>query len=169
MNNFTKLAAAFMSAAFLTIAPAHARIEAETGALLDLMEDNGISVTINSDACDGSIHGNYTFVGMRRQLNLCPGQEVDAIDHLTVRHEAIHALQHCVNVIRRTPLNSPIQEDQDKLIELINETVPADVVTWIKTAYPQNQWWVEFEAQALSLALTSSEIMELFSRVCTAK
>ena len=43
-----------------------------------------------------------SFVGMKREMHLCPGATVDAIDHATVRHEAIHAVQHCVNVARGT-------------------------------------------------------------------
>lgn len=169
MNKFIKLVAGAATATLLSFAPAHARVESETGDLLKLMSQNGISVTINSDTCDGSIHGNYSFAGMRRTLNLCPGDEIDAIDHITVRHEAWHAIQHCVNVARGTALNAPVQTDMNKLAELVNETVPAHIVEFVKRAYPQEHWLVEFEAQAASIVLTSSDIMEVFSDVCTAK
>ena len=47
--------------------------------LIELLDNNGIPVTINSENCDGTIYGNYRFAGMQRQLNLCPGVSVD--DH----------------------------------------------------------------------------------------
>ena len=169
MNSIIKSLLAATAGLAMSVAPAHARIENETGDLLKLMSQNGISVTINSEACDGTVHGTYSFTGMRRTLNLCPGDEIDAIDHTTVRHEAWHVIQHCVNVARGTALNSPVQTDVNELAEVVNETVPADIVEFVKRSYPQEHWLVEFEAQAASIVLTSSDIMEVFSDVCTAK
>ena len=61
--------------------------------------------------------GVYRSRGFQRQLILCTGDVVDADDHDTVRHEVTHAIQHCVNVIRGTSLNTPIND----VGELVND------------------------------------------------
>ena len=120
--------------AITTIAPAMARVEDGTADLLNLLADNGINVTINEE-CDGTYHGVYSFVGMKREMHLCPGASVDAVDHATVRHEAIHAVQHCVNTARGTAVNTPVI-DIDTLVDLVNEGLSEETVDYVKSTYP---------------------------------
>ena len=163
MKLLKNLAIAAITAA-TTIAPAMARVEDGTADLLKLMTDNGIALTINEE-CDGTYHGMYQFVGMKREMHLCPGATVDAIDHSTVRHEAIHAVQHCINVARGTASNTPVM-DIDDLVDAVNEELPESVVTFVKTTYPEEHWAVELEANLLERSATADEIAEYFTDAC---
>lgn len=137
--------------------------------LIVLLENNGIPVTINSDRCDGSIYGSYQFVGMVRTMNLCPGHSVDDHDLSTLRHETWHAIQHCVNAARSTPLNYPVSEDLDALVDNVNAIVPANVVSAIKAGYPREHWAVEFEANVAERVYTAEELAGLFIKACTSR
>ena len=150
--------------AVTTIAPAMARVEDGTADLLRLLADNGINVTINEE-CDGTYHGVYSFVGMKREMHLCPGASVDAVDHATVRHEAIHAVQHCVNTARGTAVNTPVM-DMDDLVDAVNSELPESVVTFVKESYDPEHWAIEMEANLLERTATSEEIAEYFTEAC---
>ena len=150
--------------AVTTIAPAMARVEDGTADLLKLMTDNGIVLTINEE-CDGTYHGVYSFVGMKREMHLCPGASVDAVDHATVRHEAIHAIQHCINVTRGTAANTSVM-DIDTLVDAVNSELPESVVTFVKESYPPEHWAVELEANLLERSATSDEIAVFFTEAC---
>ena len=150
--------------AVTTIAPAMARVEDGTADLLKLMTDNGIVLTIN-EKCDGTYHGIYQFVGMKREMHLCPGETVDAIDHSTVRHEALHAVQHCINVARGTDMLTPVM-DIDDLVEAVNNELPESVVTFVKETYPEEHWAIEMEANLIERTATADEIAEFFTEAC---
>ena len=150
--------------AVTTITPAMARVEDGTADLLRLITDNGIVLTIN-EQCDGTYHGIYKFVGMKREMHLCPGESIDAIDHSTVRHEAIHAVQHCVNTARGTAVNTPVM-DMDDLVDAVNSDLPESVVTFVKESYPEDHWAIEMEANLLERSATSDEIAEFFTEAC---
>ena len=169
MQRLTKLFTAAIAGLALSIAPAHARVEDDTKKLLELLHSTGVNVTINHPShCDGDVWGTYQFVGMKRQMNLCPGESVDAIDHLTVRHETWHAIQHCVNAARGTAVNTPVQQDVNKLAGVVNQTLSAKRVQWIKSAYPQSHWLVEFEANVAADVFTATELIEIYSNTCVA-
>ena len=138
------------------------------GDLLTLLDDNGINVTFNSDRCDGTILGSYQFRGMVRTMNLCPGREVDDHDLSTVRHETWHAIQHCVNSARNTPLNHPVA-DTNTLVKSVNTHVPDYVVSSIKTTYPQSHWGVEFEANVAERIYNAEDLATLFIKACTSR
>ena len=163
MKLLKNLAIAAITAA-TTIAPAMARVEDGTADLLKLMTDNGIALTIN-EKCDGTYYGVYQFVGMKREMHLCPGESVDAIDHSTVRHEAIHAIQHCINVARGTDQYTPVM-DIDDLVDAVNSELPESVVTFVKETYPEEHWAVEMEANLLERSATADEIAEFFADAC---
>ena len=136
--------------------------------LIDLLDGNGIPVTINhSEHCDGTIYGSYRFAGIQRQMNLCPGAEVDDHDLSTLRHETWHAIQHCVNSARGTAPNTPVQMDQDKLAEQVNTILPYQVVSAIKAGYPQEHWLIEFEANVVERVFTAEELADVFIEACT--
>ena len=150
--------------AIATVTPAMARVEDGTANLLRLLADNGINITINEE-CDGTYYGAYSFVGMKREMHLCPGASVDAVDHSAVRHEALHAIQHCVNVARGTAVNTPVM-DMDDLVEAVNNELPESVVTFVKENYSPELWAVEMEANLLERIATADEIAEFFVDAC---
>jgi len=166
MNKIKSIALAGVAAVF-TAMPSFARVEPETAQLLATVQDAGIAVTYNGEHCTSGILGKYRFLGMRRQMALCPGSSVDAIDHATVRHEVWHAIQHCMNTMRQTPFTTPVIEDLDRLTEIINEGLTVEQVNFIKANYPVEHWWVEFEAN-LAENMTAEQIEEMFVGACLA-
>lgn len=150
--------------AITTMAPAMARIEDGTADLLRTLTDNGITLTVNEN-CDGTYHGLYRFLGMKRELHLCPGTTVDAVDHATVRHEAIHSVQHCVNVARGTDMLTPVM-DIDTLIAAVNAELPESVVTFVKENYDPSHWAIELEANLMEYTATAEQIQEIFIEAC---
>ena len=152
----------------LSVSPSLASTEATTLELIETMENNGISVVFNTDSCDGTVYGKYMWAGFRRELVLCPGDTIDPIDHKTVRHEAAHAIQHCVNVAKERPLNTPIMSI-DELVEAVNETLSQERVAQIKSIYTEDEWAVEFEANVMAAVFTNSQLIHFFEKACTAK
>ena len=153
-------------AATATILPVGAEVQPGTQDLLETLHGNGVTVSINSDTCGNGFDGQYRFLGMKREMILCPGATVDANDHDTVRHETIHAIQHCVNVMRQTPLNSPIIDDWDKFVAFVKANLTEEHVNWIFKNYPKEHWNVELEAFAGANAYTAAELEQLFIKAC---
>ena len=158
----------FAALAGLALAvPAQARIESGTSPLIELIGTSGIAVRMNTDDCaSGKFLGLYKHMGMKRAFILCPGGTVDAEDHMVVRHEAIHAIQHCVNTARGTSVWTPIIQDNADLMEFVREHLSEKGIQQIMNAYPREQWRVELEAFAGMHAYTSDELAGLFTKAC---
>ena len=155
-------------AAAATFMPAAAEIQPGTGRLLETLDESGILVTINHPECaNGIYNGQYRWLGFQREMRLCPGDTVDAGDHNTVRHEVIHAIQHCVNVARGTSTDTPVIDDTTMLMSWAREHLSMREIEWIQRAYDRSQWLTEIEAFAGARAYTSSELEEMFLDVCT--
>ena len=155
-------------AAAATFVPVGAEVQAGTTSLLETISSNGILVTINHDDCltNGS-NGQYRWLGFQREMRLCPGRTVDADDHNTVRHETIHAIQHCVNAARGTSTDAPIINNPNDFAEFVMANLPQEDIEWVKSMYPESQWLTELEAFAGANAYTSSELEDLFLDACT--
>ena len=164
---FKKLCVALV-ATMATITPVGAEVQPGTSSLLDTISSNGILVTINHDDCltNGS-NGQYRWLGFQREMRLCPGRTVDADDHNTVRHETIHAIQHCVNAARGTSTDAPIINTPDDFAEFVMANLTQEDIEWVKSMYPESQWLTELEAFAGANAYTSAELEKLFLDACT--
>jgi len=148
-------------------APVQARVENGTKPLLELMNSSGILVAYNTSDCrSGKYLGVYRHRGMQRAMVLCPGATVDAEDHMVVRHETIHAIQHCVNVARGTHIRTAIIDDDAELMEFVYEHLSREAVEEIKRVYSPEDWRIEFEAFAGMHAYTSEELAMLFRKAC---
>ena len=155
-------------AAAATFMPVMAEVQPGTSSLLETIDENGILVTINHEECaTGTYSGQYRWLGFQRELRLCPGATVDAGDHNTVRHEVIHAIQHCINVARGTSTDTPVMNDVDELMYWAREHLTMREIEWIQRSYDRSQWLTEIEAFAGARAYTSSELEELFLAACT--
>ena len=155
-------------AAAACIMPVAAEVQPGTSSLLETIDENGILVTINHEECaTGIYNGQYRWLGFQREMRLCPGQTVDARDHETVRHETIHAIQHCVNVARGTTTDTPVMNDVDELMYWARQHLTMREIEWIQNNYDRSQWLTEIEAFAGANAYTSSELEELFLAACT--
>ena len=152
------------------ILPVGAEVQPGTASLLETMEANGIVISVNPEECEGAPYcGQYRWYGFKREMRLCPGDTIDAGDHNTIRHEAIHAIQHCVNVARGTNTDTAVIEDSNELMTWAREHLSMREIEWIQRKYPRSQWTTEIEAFAASRAYTSSEIEEAFLAACTAQ
>jgi len=164
---FKKLCIAAV-AAMATLIPVGAEVQPGTASLIETIDENGILVTINHEECaTGTYNGQYRWLGFQRELRLCPGRTVDARDHETVRHEVIHAIQHCINVARGTTTDTPVINDVDQLMLWARQYLSMREIEWIQTAYDRSQWLTEIEAFAGAKAYTSSELEEMFLEACT--
>ena len=156
-------------AAAATFMPVAAEVQPGTESLLRTVEEGGILVTYNVDACDtDNAHGSYRWAGLRREIRLCPGQTVDAIDHETVRHEVHHALQHCVNAARGTSMDTPIITDPNEFKEFVIANLSQQEINRVLRIYPRDQWPTELEAFASANAYTASQLEVFFRQVCMA-
>ena len=164
---FNKIFAAVASIAMVA-SPVNARIEEGTYDLLDLVQKSGIPITYNEGECNtGEYLGVYIHSGLRRRMELCPGDTVDALDHSVVRHEVWHAVQHCVNVVRETHLNSPVGTNHSELLRDATEILGADQIAHIKSLYPEEKWLLEIEAFMAMEIFTADEIADMFKQACT--
>ena len=115
--------------------PVQARIESSTVPLIDLIETLELPFRFNTSECnEGEYLGVYRHSGMQRAFILCPGEEVTALDHMVVRHEAIHAIQHCVNVARGTDVFTPVINDDEKLMAWVREYLDEEAIAEIKVS-----------------------------------
>jgi len=135
--------------------------------LIELLERNGVSVTVNQN-CPSGVLGNYEWVGMKRTINLCPGDEVDPIDHATLLHETWHAIQHCVNTARGTTSDTPVSSIAD-LNSYVEEYLPQETINYVKSNYKSSNWAIELEANLAENSFTPLEIAEVFLDACTAE
>ena len=151
----------------LTVLPVNARLESGTKDLVNLIDESGIAVLINNKDCaDGKFLGIYRHNGMKRAFILCPGSTVDASDHMVVRHEAIHAIQHCVNVTRGTSVFTPVIQDTQELMAWVSQYLSPTDIEKIKSVYERSHWLIEFEAFAGMHAYTADQLAELFTQAC---
>ena len=165
---FNKIMAACASLV-LAASPAAAKLDAGTADLIDHIDATDIVVTINGPHCaSGEYLGVYIHSGMKRQLALCPGAEIDELDHAVVRHEVFHAVQHCVNTARGTAINSPIQENTQELWEYANDVLDPAVIAFVQENYDRSQWNLEIEAMLAMEVFTAAEIQEMFNNACLA-
>ena len=147
--------------------PGEARLEDGTKPLLELMSSNGIALRYNnSDCTSGEYLGLYRHKGMKRAMVLCYGATVDAEDHMVVRHEAIHAIQHCVNTARGTHVLTAVINDDDELMVFTRKHLSEEAINEIKRVYDPTHWRIEFEAFAGMHAYTADELAEMFSQAC---
>ena len=162
---FNKILAACASIA-LAVSPVNARVEEGTIPLLNLMGANGIPVSYNTEECSDDFLGVYIHRGLQRKMVLCPGETVEAIDHAVVRHEAWHAVQHCVNAMRGTSPFTPVNEDTDGLMAAALDVLGETRIRQILAAYPEDHWLIELEAFTVMEVFTAYEIAELFNEAC---
>ena len=147
--------------------PGEARLERGTIPLIELLETGGIAIRYNNTDCaSGEYLGLYRHQGMKRAMILCPGATVDAEDHMVVRHEAIHAIQHCVNTARGTSVFTAVIQDDDELMAFTRAHLTEEYIEGIKKLYPMSHWRIEFEAFAGMYAYTADELADMFRKAC---
>ena len=143
--------------------PGFATVQPGTLPLIETVEET-LDVSINPPSCEPGVAGSYKL--STRTLVLCPGMDIDADDHDTVRHEVWHAIQHCLTTDMSQGLQPVITKDTDDWWELVGDNLTIKQTAWIHKMYPESHWNVEYEAYAMASSLTSSQIQDLFIRAC---
>jgi len=149
--------------------PVKAAIDPNTDELLQTLQADGIQVAFNTATCKRrDIYGSYTFRPRTgwRMMTFCTGETIDAIDHSTVRHEAIHAIQHCANKRRGTSYTTPLLNDPVRFQQEVFANLYVSEIEGIQKHYPRSDWEVEYEAFLYERTLTASEIKVWFQKVC---
>jgi len=163
MKVFTSLAG-LVSALSLVVSPVSARVDSYTSTLLRTAQDVGITLALNPTRCDGSYHGMYS---TNRVLTVCYDGVPDDNDHDTVRHEAIHAAQHCAAIKRGYPNTiQPILQGE-RLQKFIRDSLDERTIMEIISHYPQSHHAVELEAFASAAVYTSEEVAGILKSWCS--
>ena len=164
MKPFT-LISAFVSTLALTIAPAVAKVDAGTPALLRTVEAHGINVALNPPRCKGASYlGSYH--SGHKTLTVCYDGRPDAGDHDTVRHEVFHAAQHSAGVKRGQRYGVVPILRGTQLTEFINNSLTPSQINLIRSYYPSNKHATELEAFAAANVYTAAEIERIFVTWC---
>ena len=157
----------FMTAALAAVSfalPVSAEIQPGTQNLLKTVSQH-LTVVYNQGTCDNpGVSGSYK--STNKTLTLCPGLEVTADDHDTVRHEVWHAIQHCLMKDKNAGLAAVIIKDTPEWWKYVGSNLTVAQAQWIQKSYPKSHWDVEYEAFVMANNLSSSEIEGLFLKAC---
>ena len=157
--------AALFSTCALSIAPAVAKVDAGTPALLRTVEAHGINVALNPPRCKGASYlGSYH--SGHKTLTVCYDGRPDAGDHDTVRHEVFHAAQHCAGMKRGQRYAVVPILNGAQLTEFINDNLTPRQISAIRSSYPANKHATELEAFAAANAYSAEEIQRIFATWC---
>jgi hypothetical protein len=160
---FKPIAALIAAATFAM--PATARVDPDSVALLQTLEEYGVTVNYNPSACTGSFHGSYN---TGKVMNLCyRGNSPTAEDHNTLRHEAFHYLQHCANVRRGGTGLRPLAVNPNQRQQFVNEALSRSYINSIQESYPARAHQIELEAFAAAEVYTAGELINYIRSWCT--
>ena len=165
MTLISKLSA-LVAGLTMACAPALAKVDAGTPALLQSLPQYGIELALNPEECDGGgYHGSYH--SGTKVLTVCYNGKPKANDHDTVRHEAFHAAQHCAaqRTGRRYGIR-PILEGP-RLTEFVETVLTSQEIIQIKSAYPKEKWLTELEAFAAAQAYNADQIAHILNQWCS--
>ena len=150
----------------VTTAPALARVDAGTPALLRALPRHGVKVALNHSDCNGdrSFDGYYN-TGTKAFV-VCYSGTPDANDHDTVRHEAIHVAQNCAArrdgnpngirpLLRGTALNN-----------FVKSVLSDEHIIRIKSLYPRDRHLTELEAFAAARYYTAAQVQQIVRTWC---
>ena len=157
-----KLITAALAAASIAL-PVSATIQPGTTSLIETVSES-LNVVINDGSCSPGVAGSYQL--STKTLTLCPGTDIVADDHDTVRHEVWHAVQHCLTEDISKGLEPVVAKSTDDWWELIGSNLSLKTASWIHESYPKSHWDVEYEAFVMASTLTSSEIETVFIQAC---
>lgn len=149
--------------------------------LVSSIESVGVTVSINDPICQER-NANGMYISMNKLLVVCQdnakwsGDEVEwtVNDYDTLRHEAHHVLQDCVNGELGDGLLSDFFDDADEYNEFIHGTIGPDKANAIAEVYEANGASEriilnEIEAFAVADSVSPETIGEAVVKVCRNK
>ena len=156
--------AVLIAAATLAM-PATAKVDPDSVALLQTLQEYGVTVHYNSpEGCSGSHHGSYNTA---KVMHLCyRGRQPTAEDHNTLRHEAAHYLQHCANERRGGTGLRPLAVRPDERADFVLKALGNSYISQIKSLYPARAHQIELEAFAMAETYTAGELITYIKDWC---
>ena len=178
MNKLAKLITGVGIGATLATAPVQANEIEEHQRLWDTLEMVGVKVVINHpEDCNGRIDGVYDSI--RGYITICQDQGTEAFkmvgwtdnDLDTLRHEAQHVVQDCMNNVIGDGILSPLFEDvktrNDFIIKALGEPQVKRIVTnYTNQGADYETVIVELEASAVAGSVSASHIADKLLSVC---
>ncbi len=161
-QSMKQLLSATIAAVTLAL-PVSAKVDPGTMQLLQTMEEYGVTVSYNPPDCDGSFDGKYS---THKELTLCYSGAPEANDYDTVRHEAMHFLQHCASIRRGQSRIYPLAVHAGKRMQWIQSIFSPNEISGIKNAYEPRHHHVELEAFAGAEHYSASEITSYIKTWC---
>ena len=156
--------AAFIAAATLAM-PVSAKVDPNSMALLQTLQEYGVSVHYNSpDGCTGGHQGSYN---TSKVMHLCYSGSASAKDHNTLRHEAFHYLQHCANERRGGQGLKPLAINPSERADFVLKALGADGIAYVTSSYPWRAHQIELEAFAAAEIYSASELISYIRSWCT--
>ena len=152
---FKFIATAAIAAASV-IAPAHSYQNGGVE-LWGALDEAGVEITTLNCSDHGVENAYGFFVPASRDIYICEEVAVsDAQQWETIRHEAVHAAQHCVN----PNMNSVLMSQR----WLENNAHESDA-SFIMQAYDESDWLIELEAFTL-MRYSNQDIARLVDEAC---
>ena len=150
----------------LTTAPALARVDAGTPALLRALPRHGVQVALNHSDCNGDrTFDGYYHTGTK-DFVVCYSGTPNANDHDTVRHESMHVAQHCAAQRDGNPTGiRPILRGSE-LNRFVKSVLTDQQIIRIKSLYPSSKHLIELEAFAAAAHYSSEQMMRIVNQWC---
>ena len=156
--------AVFIAAATFAM-PATAKVDPNSIALLQTLQEYGVTVHYNSsNGCSGGHQGSYNTA---KVMNLCYQGSPTAEDHNTLRHEAFHYLQHCANVRRGGQGIRPLAINPSQRQQFVLKALNSRYIASIKESYPVRAHQIELEAFAAAETYTADELITYIRSWCS--
>ena len=152
-------------APLMVLAPASAEVQPGTRDLIDTVGQY-LTVNIDDAHCDDNPGIAGSFAPKTKTITLCPGGDVDADDHDTVRHEVWHVIQYCLTD-ENSPILEPVIDPHSKeWDDYVMGNLTDKQIEFIKESYPRYMWDAELEAFAVAKAARASFLKEQFIKSC---
>ena len=152
---FKFIATAAIAAASV-IAPAHAYTNGGV-ALYSALDEAGVKITTLDCTANGHAGSYGVFIPSQNHIYICEENAVtDAQQWETIRHEAVHAAQRCVD----PSMNTMLMSEQ----WLTKNSYESDA-QFIMNNYPKAHWINELEAFTL-MRYSNQDIARLVNEAC---
>ena len=152
-------------AALISLLPAQARVEQNTGDLIRLVQSYGVKVEINPADCSSGFMGRFVYLPKLKMQICYQGTKPTAEDHDTVRHETWHYLQWCRNP--RALALVPLHKDRNAYIHFVHNALDDSALQRINISYPRHLRGIEYEAFAAARTYSSTRLMSMVREYCT--
>lgn len=152
MSFFKTLAAALVATATI----AGTAVQAETGGrrLVETLEAAGVTTSVGACKTTGAYGW---FIPAENHIHICDNVAVTSDQQWeTLRHEAVHAAQRCVNPSMAFTVTSS---------QYLMENGSQSDWSFIQEAYDREDWAIELEAFTL-MRSSNNQIADLVDRTC---